>query len=38
MRAAGALAERVLSPRHALDLLAAFRHDVTKRRYRDWDD
>jgi squalene synthase HpnC len=34
----GALAERNLSPQHALDLLAAFRLDVTKLRYRDWDD
>jgi squalene synthase HpnC len=33
-----ALAERNLSPRHAQDLLKAFRQDVTKRRYRDWDD
>jgi squalene synthase HpnC len=33
-----ALAERDLSPRHAQDLLAAFRLDVTKLRYRDWDD
>lgn len=32
------LAERGLTPRHALDLLTAFRMDVTKRRYRDWDD
>jgi hydroxysqualene synthase len=32
------LAERSLSPRHAQDLLAAFRLDVTKLRYRDWDD
>jgi squalene synthase HpnC len=32
------LAERQLSPRHAQDLLTAFRLDVTKRRYRDWDD
>jgi phytoene/squalene synthetase len=27
-----------LAPRHAQDLLSAFRMDVTKRRYRDWDD
>ena len=27
-----------LSPRHAQDLLTAFRMDVTKLRYRDWDD
>jgi squalene synthase HpnC len=32
------LAERGLPPRHAQDLLAAFRLDVTKRRYADWDD
>ena len=32
------LAARQLSPRHAQDLLAAFRLDVTKLRYRDWDD
>jgi squalene synthase HpnC len=32
------LAERQLPPRHALDLLRAFRMDVTKLRYRDWDD
>ncbi len=33
-----ALAEHSLSPRHAQDLVTAFRLDVTKRRYRDWDD
>jgi len=33
-----ALAERALPPRHAQDLLAAFKLDVTKLRYRDWDD
>lgn len=33
-----ALAERNLSPKHAQDLLAAFKLDVTKLRYRDWDD
>ncbi len=32
------LAERGLPTRHAQDLLKAFRMDVTKRRYRDWDD
>ena len=32
------LEERKLSPRHAQDLLTAFRMDVTKLRYRDWDD
>jgi len=34
----GELAARALSPRHAQDLLTAFRMDVTKLRYRDWDD
>jgi squalene synthase HpnC len=33
-----ALQTRGLSPRHAQDLLTAFRMDVTKLRYRDWDD
>ena len=33
-----ALAERAMSPKHAQDLLAAFRLDVTKLRYDDWDD
>jgi squalene synthase HpnC len=32
------LTERALPPRHAQDLLTAFRMDVTKLRYRDWDD
>jgi squalene synthase HpnC len=32
------LALRRLAPRHAQDLLIAFRMDVTKLRYRDWDD
>ncbi len=32
------LRERSLAPRHALDLLTAFRMDVTKLRYQDWDD
>jgi hydroxysqualene synthase len=32
------LRARCLSPQHALDLLTAFRLDVTKRRYHDWDD
>ena len=31
-----ALAERGLPPRHALDLLDAFRMDATKLRYADW--
>jgi squalene synthase HpnC len=38
MRLRAALAERGLEPRHAQDLLAAFRRDVTQTRYRDWDD
>jgi len=33
-----ALAERKLSPQHAQDMLKAFRQDVTKHRYKDWDD
>ena len=33
-----ALGERGLTPRHGQDLLKAFRQDVTKRRYRDFDD
>ncbi|HEY7302453.1 MAG TPA: squalene synthase HpnC [Xanthobacteraceae bacterium] len=33
-----ALRQRNLSARHAQDLLKAFRMDVTKLRYRDWDD
>lgn len=33
-----ALQERGLTDRHALDLLEAFRRDVTKRRYADWSD
>ena len=32
------LAARHLSPRYAQDLLTAFRMDVTKLRYHDWDD
>ena len=32
------LEARQLSPVHAQELLAAFRLDVTKLRYRDWDD
>jgi len=38
VRLRSALAERHLSPKHAQDLLAAFKLDVTKLRYRDWDD
>jgi squalene synthase HpnC len=33
-----ALAERSMPPRHALDVLIAFRMDVTKLRYEDWDE
>jgi squalene synthase HpnC len=32
------MAERGLDPIHALDLLEAFRRDVTKLRYESWDD
>jgi squalene synthase HpnD/squalene synthase HpnC len=32
------LAERSVDPQHARDLLTAFRLDVTKQRYRDWDE
>jgi squalene synthase HpnC len=38
VRLRAALAERGLPPRHAQDLLTAFRMDVTKLRYEDWDD
>lgn len=38
VRLRGALAAQHLSPRHAQDLLTAFKLDVTKLRYRDWDD
>ena len=33
-----AIAERGLSPRHAQDLLAAFRMDASKHRYANWDE
>jgi squalene synthase HpnC len=33
-----ALAERSMPPRHALDVLTAFRMDVTKLRYESWDE
>jgi hydroxysqualene synthase len=33
-----ALSERGLSSKHARDLLGAFKLDVSKLRYRDWDD
>jgi squalene synthase HpnC len=38
VRLRAALAARKLAPKHAQDLLAAFKLDVTKLRYRDWDD
>jgi squalene synthase HpnC len=38
VRLRAALAERNLSAKHAHDLIAAFKLDVTKLRYRDWDD
>lgn len=38
VRLRAALAEHRLAPKHAQDLLAAFRLDVTKLRYRDWDE
>jgi hydroxysqualene synthase len=33
-----ALARRSMAPRHALDVLTAFRMDVTKLRYENWDE
>jgi hydroxysqualene synthase len=33
-----ALAERAMPPRHALEVLVAFRMDVTKLRYDNWDE
>ncbi len=33
-----AMAERGMAPRHALDVLIAFRMDVTKLRYETWDE
>jgi squalene synthase HpnC len=33
-----ALAERAMPPRHALDVLIAFRMDVSKLRYETWDE
>ena len=32
------LAERAMPPRHALDVLIAFRMDVSKLRYENWDE
>ena len=34
----GSLAETGVTPRHALDLLHAFRQDATKQRYADWPE
>ena len=33
-----ALAARAMAPRHALDVLTAFRMDVTKLRYENWEE
>jgi hydroxysqualene synthase len=38
VRLRAALAARSLSPKHAQDLLTAFKMDVTKLRYSDWND
>lgn len=38
VRLRAALAERGMAPRHALDVLIAFRMDVSKLRYEDWDE
>ncbi|ARP98427.1 squalene synthase HpnC [Pseudorhodoplanes sinuspersici] len=38
LRLRAALMDCNLPPRHALDLLKAFRQDVTKTRYADWDE
>jgi squalene synthase HpnC len=38
VRLRAVLAERGLSPVHALDLLEAFRRDCTELRYQDWGD
>jgi hydroxysqualene synthase len=38
VRLRAVLAERSLTPRHAQDLLDAFRLDVTKLRYANWDE
>ncbi len=37
-RLRASLAETGVSPRHSLDLLIAFRRDVTKLRYANWDE
>jgi squalene synthase HpnC len=38
VRLRDALAQRSMPPRHALDVLTAFRMDVTKLRYENWDE
>jgi squalene synthase HpnC len=38
LRLRAILEERNLSPRHAQDLLSAFRQDATKHRYATWDE
>lgn len=38
LRLRASLAETKLSPRHALDLLIAFRRDATKLRYANWEE
>jgi|SoiMetStandDraft_2_1073263.scaffolds.fasta_scaffold00462_5 hydroxysqualene synthase len=38
LRLRAILEERNLSPRHAQDLLSAFRQDATKHRYASWDE
>ncbi len=38
LRLRAMLVERGLSPHHAVDLLKAFRQDVTKNRYANWDE
>ena len=38
VRLSAVLAERSLTPKHAQDLLDAFRLDVTKLRYANWDE
>ncbi|HEY6382683.1 MAG TPA: squalene synthase HpnC [Pseudolabrys sp.] len=38
LRLRAKLEERNLSPRHAQDLLSAFRQDATKHRYATWDE
>ena len=38
IRMRASLAETGVSPQHCVDLLAAFKQDAVKSRYRDWDD